>query len=49
MSGNEEFMDDQFKMIRNNFNFAYVCEFLHHFSPAFFNGTTDDPVPTTPV
>lgn len=45
---NESFYDDPFKMIRNNFDFAYVCEFLHKFSSAFFNGS-DDPLPTTPV
>lgn len=40
--------DDPFTMIRNNFNFTFICEFLHHFSSAFFNGA-DDILPTTPV
>lgn len=40
--------DDPFELIRNNFNFAFVCEFLHYFSNAFFNGS-DDILPTTPV
>lgn len=40
--------DDPFKMIRNNFNFTFICEFLHNFSSAFFNGP-EDVLPTTPV
>lgn len=40
--------DDPFKMLRNNFNFTFICEFLHNFSSAFFNGP-DDVLPTTPV
>ena len=44
----EDSFDDPFKMIRNNFNFTFICEFLHNFSSAFFHGT-DDILPTTPV
>lgn len=44
----EDSYDDPFKMIRNNFNFTFICEFLHHFSSAFFSGA-DDILPTTPV
>ena len=45
---NEDSFDDPFKMIRNNFNFTFICEFMHHFSTAFFN-LSDDILPTTPV
>lgn len=41
-------LNDPFKMIRNNFNFAFVCEFLNNFSSAFFSGP-DDVLPTSPV
>lgn len=44
----ETVYDDPFKMIRNNFNFTFICEFLHNFSSAFFNGP-NDVLPTTPV
>ena len=44
----EDSYDDPFQMIRNNFNFTFICEFLHHFSSAFFHGA-DDILPTTPV
>ena len=41
-------LDDPFKMIRNSFNFTFICEFLNKFSSAFFHGP-DDVLPTTPV
>ncbi len=39
---------DLFAALRNDFNFAYVSEFLNHFSSAFFNERDDDS-PTSPV
>lgn len=39
---------DHFAALRNDFNFAYVSEFMHHFSSAFFDGP-DDEKPTSPV
>ena len=45
---NSNTLNDPFEMIRNSFNFTFICEFLNKFSSAFFNGP-DDVLPTTPV
>lgn len=45
---NSNLLGNSFEIIRNSFNFTFVCEFLNKFSSAFFNGP-DDILPTTPV
>lgn len=48
MQGKMDSEADLFAALRNDFNFAYISEFMHHFSSAFFTEREDEK-PTSPV